>query len=155
MTVIVYSDGTLTSDSLMTADDIYYSDVQKVKKYKDCIIGVYGNYMECTKYFSMLEDFAECEDKLDFLIDFSDSSSISKDSGALLVFKDNDTVKVAVLEGTSSFVLNSPGYLTEGSGGNIALGAMYMGATPKEAVEAAKKLSRTCGGATQMVSIED
>lgn len=137
MTVIVYRDGVLASDSQVSLGDTYVGSCEKIKKTKDgWLAGASGR-------ISSISVFLEWAEERNNEIELKDFNGflISPEGEVFLV--DDDVVL---------FKVKAP-FHAEGAGHEIALGALYMGATAIEAVQAAIKYHNECGGEIQVVKL--
>ena len=156
MTTIAYRDDTLAADSQDTYDDIKTMSSQKLFKIERDdeieIVATAGHGitgMLFIDWYSGDEDEGReaCEPKLQLndtnLIDWDDNFHI-------LVLNSEGLFEVdryfKLLEITEPF-------FAIGSGAAVAMGAMHMGATAKEAVEVAKKVDLYTGGKVRTMSL--
>lgn len=145
MTVIIIKDGIMASDSLVTQGDIRLGSTIKLHDLGDFVVGAAGSVSDIAAFILWLRDGSP-EDKKPALTKDSDGFT------ALIYRRSTKTVHYA----DESYVL-SPIYATEhaiGSGGEVARGALCMGATAREAVKAAIKHVVTCGGAVKTIKLD-
>lgn len=133
MTVVAYRDGVLAADSAASDGDTIAHDIKKCWRIRGNLIGCAGFVTDITKFILWFRDGAD-EDEFPKMRDLS----------ALMVTPDAkiysyDQLGPAPTECTSK-------YVAMGSGGAIALGAMYAGADAVTAVKAAIKHSHGCAG---------
>lgn len=143
MTTIVYKDGILAGDSLMSADGELSHYSKKVFNIDGYLLGIAGQ--ACT---------------IDF---FRDWVRENCDPDVLNGLDHNYTILVVPPKGTKIHLYSSvTGVLKDslsknkpyciGSGSSIALGALQMGATAEEAVKAAINIDLYSGGKVHKVS---
>lgn len=132
MTVIVYKKGIIGADSAVTyGDAIVTRDAQKIARSPTGVLGgASGGASFLREWVSWIEHGAFGELK------------VPKDSTAMLI-REGGIIEVHDEDGHS---VHGKDFYAIGSGREIALGALYMGATVKQAVEAAVKFNIYCGG---------
>ena len=136
MTTIVYRDGTLAADTrAMIGDNILGSVVKIARNSNGDLAGAAGlasyNYA-FLKWFTGMEN--------------GPPPTASKDDNNFdrgVIFRKNG--RIEVFEPTGLFIMTAP-YYAFGSGKPEAVGAMFMGATAEQAVEAAIAHDRDTGG---------
>lgn len=136
MTIITFRDGVLAADTLVTHNGTRVSHAQKIFRVGDWLIGACGTFGG----IKPVEAWVKAGADLDTAIDFGKV----EDTGAILVGPSGKTYHADTGGGYVCEEL-SP-FLAIGSGSEIALGAMYHGATAIEAVNAAIALETNCGG---------
>lgn len=136
MTVIAYRDGALAADSFMISGGGVIGSCMKIaRNKKGDLAGAAGT---AAYSFSFLKWFSNGErGKPPQAI----RDNQYMDRGA--VFRRSGVIEIWEPEGR--FELTAP-YYSLGSGKSEALGAMWMGATAEQAVEAAMALDQDCGG---------
>ena len=136
MTVIAYKDGVVACDSRVTAGHTIYTD--NCVKYK-----LVGNLL-----FWFCGDAAS-EDHLTSWV-FNETHAIPKEASTDALCWDGDNLWHVSTggegEGPWKFLLDKAVPTAIGSGAAVALGAMYTGASAKDAVKAAIALNVYCGG---------
>lgn len=140
MTVWAYRDGVLASDSLMIIDRLVAGYSRKViKSGSGWLAAGAGNATDMSQYLRWVEEGREEDDavKLENLEGFL----VSPKGKTFLVEADLHPFPI---EGE---------FHAGGSGSPVAIGAMEMGATAIEAVEAAIKHTTSCGGEIQVVKL--
>lgn len=146
MTTVAYRKGILAGDSKVTAEGSFMCSATKIRKVDGCLIGGCGN-LDLVHWF--LKNF-----KLDVLtgkIKLATTINEKDDFEGLII---DPKGKVFYY---SEKCLVTPvkdfGYYAIGSGSTVALGAMYAGATAREAVMAAIKFDVHTGGPIKMVRL--
>ena len=134
MSVIVWDGKTLAADTQGTIGDKVCTTT-KIFRHKNARIGVVGNYglgLRLVEWFKQ----GEKEDKFPEQIDDEDNYC------AMVVFKDGQTPYVYPGTIFKEPILDA--YYAWGSGCDIAIGALYMGADSVTAVKAACRWSASC-----------
>jgi ATP-dependent protease HslVU (ClpYQ) peptidase subunit len=135
MTTIVCTKDTMACDSQITNGKMADGNVKKMWRLRDgSLVGVCGTWDQCLEFIKALKagDIEEWTWK-DMDAYRIDGKHIWCYDGNMLPYKLLDK------------------FATLGSGGDVAKGAMIMGATPIQAVRAAKKIdTRTGGRITQL-----
>lgn len=150
MTVIVYRDGVMASDSLLSGQGVRCGEAEKVRDINGWLIGISGNWGVACELFDWFEQ--ECRD------------SIKRPPSQIHVDDDKYPIGVLLVRKSSGAVfcidglgypqrINAPFYAI-GSGAEVALGAMEMGADAIKAVKAACKFNCYCGGRIRHVRME-
>lgn len=133
MTTIAYRDRTMAGDSQATGGGIITSLVTaKCFKFNGALLGVsglFGDNLKIIKWF--MNDMP------------AERPKINEDSEAIIV---TNKGLFALWEKQFMVHLDDCRFYSIGSGSRIALGAMQMGATPVEAVEAAMEFDIYTGG---------
>lgn len=160
MTTIAYRDGILASDSKMTANGTYVGNYEKVLKVisvekqswfdkllkRDPITTTY--LVGCCGVVNDIQDYME------FI--FSDGPQPTGDLNCLIVTIEEETREILLYESGAAIGMKiDSDYVATGSGSEVALGALYQGATAVEAVEAAIHHDNMSGGKIQTVSFND
>lgn len=144
MTIVAYRDGVIASDSLLLqGGEVRCGEVRKIGRAANGgVAGASGSFMECHRFLSWVEG--------GFSASFhaGDPEAFS----AILVQPDG-TINIVSPDGNLCPV-NAP-FKAIGCGYQVALGAMYMGASAVEAVRAAIELDPFCGGAVATLELED
>lgn len=144
MTVVVYKDGKIATDSRSTSDDLLVTDkIVKAIKGPGVIGGSSGDAVECRVLNKWIRDGADLD-------------NIPKGKAwGLVAYKGTRIPRVIRIEEGDYFDLDlSKGeFIAIGGGGEIATGALEVGATPEEAVSAAIKYITNCGGKVQVVTL--
>jgi 20S proteasome alpha/beta subunit len=142
VTVIAFKDGVLASDTLISAGTTRTGQMNKIIKTKNgWLVGGAGRATSINE----LIVWAEAG------MDFDNYPDDSKELSAILV---DPKGKVFLMdEEYKPFPIKSK-YHADGSGGDLALGAMEAGASAEEAVKIAIKYDTACGGAVQKVKLD-
>lgn len=139
MTTIAYRDGKLAGDSRATANGLIDNQTTKVWQHKGVLFGASGNQALCEKFRVWVVSGME-----------GDSPFEGADDGnGLIVSK----AGVVCFSTSGSWPVSEPFY-TLGSGYQIALGALAMGASAKEAVEVAARFDTMTGGKITVLSLQ-
>lgn len=122
----------MAGDSQLT-DEVCKSHCRKVWRHKGVCIGIAGTYNDCTEFISwyrggMKGDLPEM-----------------KDVNALMLSPNG----IWMFDGSAKPYKITDRFMAIGSGAQAAMAAMYMGASPKEAVEIASKVDAYTGGPIQ------
>jgi len=137
----------MASDSIVVKGWTKVNNAQnkivKMMKYNDMIIGGCGNADEISLFFHYMKTHTieNMDEKsvLDFVIEFKRwKSDLTGDNSFVNPYIIAYKGKVFGIEGMLVFPIDD--YYTIGAGQDYASGALYMGATPKEAVKAACEL---------------
>ncbi len=133
MTVIASDGVTVAADGLITADGeiVSNSDV-KIFIHNKSIYGAAGTVESCIKFEKFV--IAGTLNKKAKEIDWNDFDGIKVSRTGIMWY----------VNGVYPTLVDSP--FAIGVGGSIAIGAMFAGATPYEAVEAAIRGNVYCGG---------
>jgi ATP-dependent protease HslVU (ClpYQ) peptidase subunit len=135
MTTIITDGVTMVADSMLATDDLIDKrDVQKVFRIGKSLVGIAGEYSRCLQVIDYLNQFEGDRDK--FLL--PDNSNISG-----LILKPKKQVLIFETD-LYPFLVHHINAI--GSGASLAIGAMYAGATPMEALKIVVKLDPFTGG---------
>lgn len=133
MTCIAYRDGVMAADSEMNIGGVKSLCV-KIAKKNGHLIGLCGS--DCPPLAEFLDAFAEQdEDARKLMKDFNFAGLVVTPAGEMQLWDQKLTFEPLK---TSFYAI--------GSGGDVAIGAMEMGADARKAVKAAIKWSVGCGG---------
>jgi hypothetical protein len=144
VTVVVYRDGVMASDSAVHMDGIYSGSTTKIARSPNGMLGGgCGDGGAVGRFIDWIKSGASGN---------FESKAGDRSFGALLVNPDGTVL--ALCNDGSAFPLLAPFY-ADGSGSTIAMGAMEMGATAEQAVEAAIKWDSGCRGPIQVERIEN
>ena len=149
MTTIAWDGKTLATDGRATNNDVVENDsTKKLFKIKGGIHGyvscaICGNYVDALKIIKwiksgMTDDFPEID---------------KETSAAVICIKKNNTLDI-YRSANKGFPLPHKGIYTDGSGWEIAMGAMDAGATAIEAVKIACRRDVHSGGKIQSYTFE-
>lgn len=135
MTTIVYKDGVLAADRQINYRNQIFASAQKIFQNEKYIYGACGTSISCVQFIKFVE--GKEFDKAIFQKDEHKSFEgivINKEDGKVFIY-DNELLKDEM----------SGDFFCFGSGGDIAKGALLMGATPKQAIECASKIDHSTG----------
>lgn len=139
MTVVVYRDGVIASDTLSTYGGTLFTEVQKIGKTAGgYLIGLCGGTIQCANIIRT----ASALDKNHSFEALVKTFSGDGDSFGMIVDPEG-TIFTWGKDGAARCFSH---WLSVGSGSDFAIGALSMGANSVEAVKIAKKYSTTCGG---------
>lgn len=143
ITIVVYKDGVLVSDSLTCKGPQAFGSVRKIVKNKDGVmVGGAGTTAEVNMLLDWYIDEDEEKPPLQALG--------LKDFEGIIIEPDG---KVYLLDDTIyPFHIKQPCYAL-GSGADMAYGAMFAGASAEEAVKICIKNSAGCGGKIQKLTL--
>lgn len=141
MTVIAYRDGILASDSLVCSGDVYSGMAKKIAKAEGYLFGMAGIIHEMPKF-------------MEAILNGTDYKPEDKEFSAICINPMGNVFHFHGEAGSNGLHVTAP-YHAIGSGEHVALGAMYMGGSAEDAVKAAIKICRSCGGRVQKVSLGD
>lgn len=130
MTTIVCDGHTMCGDTQLTGDDGQVSVVRKVFKVHGTLLGIAGTYDDCMQFVEWFKGGGHGKVKLDDV-----SAIMLRPNGHMLYF-----------DGSSHPYRIRDKFTAIGSGSSAALGAMHMGASPKQAVAVASKVDSYTGG---------
>lgn len=144
MTTIVYKDGVLAGDTLISEGDHFYGYRPKIFDVEEWVVGIAGAPM-------LFDEF------LKFVMghEFNKEAFKAPDLQFHAIVIEKNTKKVfcyqkeLIEEGDIK-----TDFIAFGSGAAIAKGALLMGATAKQAVECAAKLDHYTGGEIQEIVIK-
>ncbi len=144
MTTIVYRDGVMAADSAINSGDVAVGTMRKIVPVGDmgflALAGAVGPHItETADWLSKWPETVgapECVQK----------------SGVCGLFALYSGL-VLQIDGGAPYEMEAP-FFAEGSGRFIALGALAMGATAKQAVDIAIRYDHCSGGPTQTVKVE-
>lgn len=121
----------MATDSRATAEDGRIHHCDKLYRFGPLIVGVSGSQAGCMSFVRYFRSRAQDQDDYDFE---GASALVLCPKRGILIFDDCGEPDP----------VHEPFYAI-GAGGPVALGAMHMGASAVEAVEAACRWSVTCG----------
>jgi hypothetical protein len=146
MTVIVYRDGVMASDSALHDNGALRGYAPKIfRGPRGELFGAAGNQGAATRFKRWFQ-----ESKRDFDRDGFDPLVEAGYFSAIVVWRDK-SVSLVDHQGTF-FPVDAP-FHCEGSGREIAVGACAMGATAEQAVEIAIRYECSCGGKIQVLRL--
>ena len=149
MTVIVYRDGVMAADSLLTSNGRVESYADKIRCLNGWLVGISGSWGVASELFDWFE--AECKD------------TIKRPPASIHVDDDKYPVNIMAVRKSDCavYLIDGLGYPQKvkgpffalGSGGSIAVGALEMGADAVAAVKAAIKHDCYCGGKVKALHV--
>jgi hypothetical protein len=138
VTTIAYRDGVLAADTLCTANGLRDDYATKIWRHGKVLIGGAGSRALCLKFRDWvvggMEDDCPIQD--------------NDDANGILV----TPVGVVCWSASGPWPVSSPFYAL-GSGYQVAMGAMQVGATAEQAVEAALRWDTGSGGEVHTLSL--
>ena len=137
MTVIAVRDGVMAVDSLVAGNGCIYGEARKWRE----VPGVFGG-----GFIAGAGDLSRIQEALD---DFAANGRAALEEGALLWLRPDGSVR---LMENGKWCEYSADFYAEGSGAEMAVGAMAAGATAEEAVRIACQYSTTCGGEVHVLT---
>lgn len=143
MSVIVYRDGIICSDSRMSEDDVIWGVTPKIMRLSSgCLLGFTGD--ADARFIVKLLDKVTTPKKIPTSTKLKSFPLI--DSEVLLVFPSGEGwFVVAGKNGEAIPALTIGGFAATGSGAHFALGALEHGATAIQAARIACKRVSSCG----------
>lgn len=135
MTVLVYRDGVMCSDSQISANGTRLGSMKKVYRNKNWVLGVAGS---CSGMQEIVDWFHNGMPV--------DSPRIAESCAAILVDPSGKVFHVE--ESLVPYEVDSE-FHVQGIGYEIALGALAMGASAEDATKVAIKFHSGCGGKIQ------
>ena len=154
MTTIAYDArlGVVAADSQETGYGGEKFNCQKLFRSGDVIIATAGGTYAGMAFVNWFNDWDDGDPDWDDHPDLT-NLDLEEDFDCLVIRKNKTCFTVNRLFVPVDQVGNR--YVTLGSGGSAARGAMMAGATPKEAVEIAKKIDSFTGGKVQVFKHEE
>lgn len=138
MTTIVYRDGILAADTMLSSGNALSGFGQKIVKARGILAGACGDSGLCQRFCDWVRTGMKGNAPDLHVPDLQGS-----ETSAYVYMPDG--MEVIFHEKRPPLRLHAPFY-THGSGGWIALGALEMGATAEEAVRVAMKRDHATGG---------
>jgi len=150
MTTIAYRDGELAADSKCTAGGYLVGEFDKIIEVGPFLVGGCGDVAMIARYFEWLQK----QDNLGELPPKPDESLKAKEENSYtILFVHKQTKALWQMDnGNYPHLLRAP-FMAIGSGHLLAIGAMEMGATAKQAVEAAAKYDAYTGGIINVMKV--
>lgn len=137
MTIIVYRDGVLASDTLVTVHGTRVAHAQKIKRVGDgWLIGASGNFGSLPPLEAWIHAGANVAVAVEW-------GKVDDTTGILI---SPDGVVYHVDTGCGFVTEESSPFKAMGSGSEIARGALVLGASATKAVEVAMSVELYCGG---------
>lgn len=141
---------------MVDAKQAIYLEPSKIWEVNDMVIGSAGYVSTATllRIFSKTHKpaSADIEGLIEYLVEFTDwakkkDTNFKFENQLLIIFEG----KIFECEGYGVKEINE--YMAIGSGMFLALGAMYKGSDPEEAVEVAKQFDLFCSGKTDVITV--
>jgi len=145
MTTVVYKNGTLAFDSKITEGNIHTCNASKGRQTKNMLMAGAGDLEDLVAAFDWLE---------------AGGSEVTKKDYNLLRIVNCDIItinkhgEVFHYSGSLYPVKTTAPWFALGSGQELAMGALEMGATAKEAVQIAAKYDVNTGGTIHTLSLK-
>lgn len=142
MTTIAYRDGVMAGDRRATDGDLAWAEMRKVFRRRDgCLIGGCGNTTILQRYVDWF---------LDGERGFKPGLGVKDEDAEFLVVRQSGRVEFHDRNGVHGL---QGRFFAIGSGSSAALGAMYMGATARQAVKAASRFDVNTGEGMHVVQL--
>ena len=144
MTVIAYRDGIMAADSLVTSanGNVREGTIMKIRRllrFNDYhLVGAAGDLSACVKFYRWFEGDQHSVPGENF-----EAISVNCRTGKFWGWDD----------GLEPHEFKAP-FIATGFGGNLALAAMYAGASAEEAVRAAIKVNPSLGGPVRTMELD-
>jgi ATP-dependent protease HslVU (ClpYQ) peptidase subunit len=139
MTIVVYRDGYIVSDSMLSHGNIHFCTARKITKTKKGVLaGASGNVRCISEFLKWVEKDTYKNPPLHIFEDEDFNGMIIYPTNRIFLYENNFPYEV---EGKFAAI---------GSGGDVAIGALYTGASALTAVNAAIAHCIYCGGPIQM-----
>lgn len=146
MTIIVYKDGKIASDSRACSDDFIISDhIEKIAKGDGIIGGGAGDATQLRVFLQWVKDGGNLQKRpwkkdLTGLVAYKQF----KQTPRLIRIEDEEYYEIPLIKGEIASI---------GSGREVARGAVEAGASLEDAVAIAIKVLNSCGGKVQVLSL--
>jgi hypothetical protein len=125
----------IAADSQVSGDDVKYY-IEKLRRGKDCIFGGAGDLDKLLKFYDSVEKNGDFDDPIEV-----DVLELRADG-------------IYVYESTIHPVKVRGDFFSIGTGSAYALAAMYLGKSPKEAIEIASLFDPVTGGPIDVLTLE-
>jgi hypothetical protein len=125
----------IAADSQVSGDDVKYY-IEKLRRGKDCIFGGAGDLDKLLKFYDSVEKNGDFDDPIEV-----DVLELRADG-------------IYVYESTIHPVKIRGDFFSIGTGSAYALAAMYLGKSPKEAIEIASIFDPVTGGPIDVLKLE-
>lgn len=156
MTILVYKGDTLAADRQITIGNFDKIRGEKIFREKDALIGFCGGVYAAQAFLQWWRKRAESKG-LTYTESVQFSPDDPEDAFECIVItphssKSIEPLRIELWNGKlAPLDVSNEEYICLGSGMSVALGAIYMGATAKQAVEAAIKFDAACGFGVETV----
>lgn len=146
MTTIAYRDGIMASDSGSWNGDACHGWARKLARGPDCVLhGVLGNAALCCAYLAWVDAGCHGEPPPNRSEDDGKSSAY-----AVVCALPDGTIRYLTADGPE-MIVGAP-YYAEGAGAEVALGALFAGASAEQAIAAAKEHGPGAFGRIQTIA---
>ena len=125
----------IAADSQVSGEDVKYY-IEKLRRGKDCIFGGAGDLDKLLKFYDSVEKNGDFDDPIEV-----DVLELRADG-------------IYVYESTIHPVKVRGDFFSIGTGSAYALAAMYLGKSPKEAIEIASLFDPVTGGPIDVLTLE-
>lgn len=149
MTTIVYKDGVLAFDSLITAGNTRVGYITKGKRIGDYLVAGAGDPHFVAEFMDWVRHGFDAQHKPEVTEIDSEIFCVHKDNLTQVIRYDEDIFPIVYAE-----IVENGGYAT-GSGAQYALGAMAIGASARVGLWVAKAYDCYTGGELQSISFDD
>lgn len=148
MTIIVYRDGVMASDTGAWNGNASHSWARKLAQGPDgTLYGICGNYAEGIAYLGWVDGGCRGDEPKPRLLKDDDSSF-----WVMKVYNRLAPIQLISALGVERY--EAP-YFAIGSATECALGALFAGASAQQAVDAAREHGNGAGGVTRWISFKD
>lgn len=145
MTTIAYRDGIMASDSGSWNGDACHGWARKLARGADGVLhGVLGNAAMCCAYLAWVDAGCQGEPPPNRSEEDGKASAY-----AVVCALPNGDIRYLTADGPE-LIVGAP-YYAEGAGAEVALGALFAGATAEQAIEAAKEHGPGAFGRVQLI----
>lgn len=146
MTTIAFRDGVMAADSQMTSNGNYYATVEKIKRLSCGGLYACSGDADSRELFNLIDT----RTLLGQMPSVPELLELELDANAIVILPNGKAYEVCVKHESDrkraeALEMNAP-FLATGSGWELAMGAMAMGASAKEAVKIACQFDVHSGG---------
>jgi 20S proteasome alpha/beta subunit len=144
MSIVVYRDGIIASDSAITEGGVLIGTARKIARVQaGWLVGAVGCAIDIERFLTVFSHLRSTSRNPPQLVQLT--ANVQAGFTGLVVGPEDATI----YEKGGCFVLDAPKGIAIGSGADIARGVMWTGQRPEMAVLAAIELCGSCGGAMQ------
>lgn len=151
MSTIAYRDGIIAADTLASTGNKTMTGVRKIGRTDRFLFGLAGRFSGVHRIYNWVKEIEKDTSPHDFYKHMESLETLGLDATVLLVEKDG-TIWTMTDDGGVCKVAAT--YESIGSGQDFALGAMYVGASASDAIEAACNFDPYSGGEVHTVSFD-
>jgi hypothetical protein len=144
MTTIVYKNGVLAADRQINWKNKIFAQATKIFINQNIAYGMCGTITACGEFAKFINGF-EFDKEIFHKEDH-------KDFDAIVI--DVKTREVSIYDTSLIKETMEAEFFCLGSGGDIAIGALLMGATPRQAIECAAKIDQSTGDQINEIYLE-